>query len=108
MTQPIAIDIPHKLGREEAKRRLKSRIGELAGHIPGGAADVRTSWPSEDRMDLSVAAMGQTVAALLDVEDSVIKLRLQLPPMLSFLAGPIERAVRKNAAKALLPAPDKA
>ena len=102
MTKPIAIDIPHRLGREEAKRRLKSRVGELASHIPGGAADVKTGWPAENRMDLHVAALGQTVSAVLDVEESVIRLQLQLPAMLSFMAGPIERAIRKKGAAALL------
>ena len=102
MTQPINIDIPHRLGREEAKRRLKSRVGELASHIPGGAAEVKTSWPGEDRMDLSVAALGQSVRALLDVEENVIRLRLQLPAMLGFMAGPIERAIRKKGAAALI------
>ena len=101
MTEPITIDIPHRLGREEAKRRLQSRVGELAGHIPGGAADVRTSWPAEHRMDLRVAALGQVVAAVLDVEESVIRLKLQLPPALGFMAGPIARVIGKNTAKAL-------
>ena len=102
MNKPVVIDIPHKLGREEAKRRLKNRIGELASHIPGGAADVRSSWPTEDRMELSVDAMGQHVATVLDVEENIIRLQLQLPAMLSFMSGAIEKAIRKGGAAVLL------
>ena len=98
----MVIDIPHKLGREEAKRRLKSRIGELSSHIPGGAADVRTAWPSEDRMTLEVDAMGQSVSTVLDVAETHITLQLQLPAMLSFMSGAIEKAIRKGGAKVLL------
>ena len=102
MSQPMIIDIPHKLGREEAKRRLKSRTGELASFIPGGAADVRSAWPSDNRMTLSVDAMGQSVNTVLDVEETYIKLQLQLPAMLGFMAGTIESAIRKGGAKLLL------
>ena len=102
MSKPTVIDIPHGLGREEAKRRLKSRIGELAGHIPGGAADVRTEWPSEDRMTLSVEALGQSVNSVLDIDEKVIRLPLQLPAMLGFMSGAIEKAIRKRGAEVLL------
>lgn len=102
MSKPTIIDIPHSLGRDEAKRRLKSRIGELAGHIPGGAADVRTAWPSEDRMTLSVDALGQSVNSVLDIDEKVIRLQLQLPAMLSFMSGAIEKAIRKRGAEVLL------
>lgn len=102
MSKPTIIDIPHSLGREEAKRRLKNRIGELAGHIPGGAADVRTDWPSEDRMTLVVDAMGQSVSTVLDVEEKIIRLQLQLPAMLSFMAPMLEKAIRKKGAEVLL------
>lgn len=102
MTKPMIIDIPHKLGREEAKRRLKSRIGDLSNHIPGGAADVRTAWPTEDRMTLAVDAMGQSVNTVLDVNETHIKLQLQLPAMLSFMSGTIEKAIRAGAGKVLL------
>lgn len=98
----MIIDIPHSLGAEEAKRRLKSRIGELASHIPGGAADVRSNWPTEDRMTLSVDAMGQSVSTVLDVEDKIIRLQLQIPAMLSFMSGAIEKAIRKGGAAVLL------
>ena len=102
MSKPMIIDIPHNLGREEAKRRLKGRIGELSSHIPGGAADVRAAWPTDNRMTLSVDAMGQSVNTILDVEDTHIKLQLQLPAMLGFMSGVIEKAIRKGGAKVLL------
>ena len=98
----MMIDIPHSLGAEEAKRRLKSRIGELSSHIPGGAAEVRSNWPTEDRMTLSVDAMGQSVSTVLDVEDKIIRLQLQLPAMLSFMSGAIEKAIRMGGAAVLL------
>lgn len=101
MTPPTIIDIPHTLGREEAERRLRARIGELAGHIPGGMADVKSSWPGEHRMAIDVTAMGQLVSALLDVEESRVRVQLSLPPMLSFMAGLIGASVKDQGTKML-------
>jgi hypothetical protein len=99
------IDLPHTLGREEARRRIKARIGELPGHMPGGAAEVRSSWPDEYRMALDVAALGQSVSAMLDIEESRIRISLELPPMLRFAAGAIEAAIRRKGDSLLLRAP---
>jgi hypothetical protein len=102
MANPIVIDIPHRLGRAEARRRMAAGVGDLARHIPGGAADVTSSWPSEDRMLLDIAAMGQKIAATLDVEDAVLKVSLAVPPMLSFMSGPISAVVRQSAEALLI------
>ena len=106
---PVAtqIDVPHSLGRDEARRRLKARIGELSRHIPGGMADVQASWPAEDRMDLTVAALGQTVRGNLLVEESRIHVELMLPPMLAFMGGVIADAMRDKGGKLLLGPPNK-
>ena len=37
MTVPIEVDLPHKLGRDEAKRRIGGGFGRLAEFVPGGA-----------------------------------------------------------------------
>ena len=37
MSSPIVVDLPHKLGKQEAKRRIQNGIGKLKDHIPGGA-----------------------------------------------------------------------
>ena len=99
MTQPIIIDLPHSLGAQEAKRRMQDGIHKLQDHIPGGAA-VQSSW-SGDRLNLRIGAMGQEVDARLDVEESRIHLEVQLPPMLSFLAKPIEAILRRQGAELL-------
>ena len=42
MQRPIDVDLPHKLGRDEARRRIADNIHELKDHIPGGASHVET------------------------------------------------------------------
>ena len=37
MTQPIDVDLPHNLGKDEARRRIANNIHKLEEHIPGGA-----------------------------------------------------------------------
>ena len=66
MAQPIDVSVPHKLGREEAKRRIAANMGSLQRHIPGGAG-VTSNWVG-DRLDLGISAMGQTVDASITVE----------------------------------------
>lgn len=102
MAAPTIVEIPHQLGREEVRRRMSSRIGDLAKRIPGGMAEVSSSWASEDRMLLDVVAMGQKVAATVDVEDKLVRVSVVLPLMLSFMAGPISAIVRKSGEDMLL------
>ena len=102
MNKPTVVDIPHAIGRDAARERLRSRIGELAGHLPGGMAEVNSSWTSADRLVLEILAMGQRVTATLDVEDSFVRASFELPAMLSFMSGMISKAVRSKGAQLLL------
>ena len=95
MQQPIQVDLPHKLGREEARRRIANNIHKLTDHIPGGAAQVESSWTG-DELDLSVNALGQSVDAKIGVEESKIRVRVMLPGMLAMFAGPIEAMLQKK------------
>lgn len=91
---PIRIDLPHRLGAEEARRRIDGRIGSLQDHIPA-AADVRAAW-SGDRLGLTVAALGQEVNAALDVHDTFVRVEVLLPPALGFFRGVIEAGLRRG------------
>jgi hypothetical protein len=99
MTKPMIVDLPHKLGAEEAKRRIGGGIGQLRDHIPGGA-DVRSAWEG-DRMNLSVQAMGQEVAAKIDVQETIVRLEVQLPGFLSFFGNKVEGLIRRHGTELL-------
>ena len=101
MSVPVVIDVPHQLGRAGARERLRSRIGELGGHMPGGVGEVRSSWPSEDEMALEISAMGQTIPAKLEILDAVVRVHVSLPPMLAYFSGMIGAAVRDEGTKLL-------
>jgi hypothetical protein len=96
---PIRLDLPHSLGAEEARRRIDNGLGSLKDHIPG-AAEVRAAWTG-DQLGLQVMAMGQEVNARLDVLEAVVRVEMLLPPALSFLAKPIEIALRRGGTKML-------
>jgi putative polyhydroxyalkanoate system protein len=94
MTQPIEVDLPHKLGKDEARRRIANNIHKLQEHIPGGA-QVQTGWTG-DQLNLDVAAMGQSVTATIDVMDDKVRLKVLLPPVLGMFAGLIQGALQKR------------
>jgi hypothetical protein len=94
MTQPLEVDLPHKLGRDEARRRIASNVHKLQEHIPGGA-QVQSGWVG-DQLNLDVAALGQQVTATIDVEETKVRLRVLLPPALGFFGGVIQAALQKK------------
>ena len=101
MQRPIDVDLPHRLGKDEAKRRLGDNVGKLRDHIPGGASHVESRWDA-DTLHLSIGAMGQTVDAEVEVRDSTVHCRVMLPGMLSLLAGPIEAMLKAKGNDLLL------
>ena len=101
MQRPIDVDLPHRLGRDEARRRIAANIHKLENHIPGGTSQVESSW-SGDTLNLSVTAMGQSVDAKIDVMDAKVHCRVMLPGMLSLFAAPIEAMLNKKGGDLLL------
>jgi len=101
MQRPIDVDMPHKLGRDEARRRIATNIHTLKDHIPGGASQVDSSWAG-DTLNLKIHAMGQAVDAQITVEESKLHVRVMLSGMLAMFAGPIEAMLNKKGADLLL------
>lgn len=99
MTHPLVVDLPHRLGQAEAKRRIDRGIGRIADHVPGGA-EAEHDWAG-DRLNLRVTAMGQTVSAHIDVLEAVVRVELLLPPALSFFARPVEAMLRRKGTELL-------
>ena len=92
--QPIKVDLPHKLGRDEARRRIANNIHKLKEHIPGGA-QVESSWSGDD-LDLGIGALGQQVQAKIGVEETKVRVEVMLPGMLGMFAGTVEAMLQKK------------
>ena len=95
MQKPIQVDLPHKLGRDEARRRIANNIHKLQEHIPGGGAQVESAWQGDD-LDLAINALGQAVSAKIGVEETKVRVAVMLPGMLAMFAGPIEAMLQKK------------
>lgn len=96
----MRIAVPHSIGKDEARRRVRERSGEIANFIPGFAS-VSTAWPSEDRMDLTVGAMGQELSGTIEVDDNEVAFTVELPAALSFVEPMIRAQVEAKGRKLL-------
>ncbi len=99
MSSPISVDVPHRLGVEEARKRISGGVGSLKSFIPG-AAEVRSSW-NGDRLALQVVMMGQEVNAQIEVRETLARVELMLPPALAFFGKAIEAGIRRTGAELL-------
>lgn len=99
-SQPIHVDLPHKLGRTEARRRIADNVHKLASFFPGGGS-VTHEWQG-DRLDLVITAMSQTVTARIEVEEALLRLHVALPGLLGMMAAPIAAALKAKGGDLLL------
>jgi hypothetical protein len=94
MSAPLVVSIPHRLGREEATRRLKHGLTRAASTIPVLKVD-EEKW-EQDRMIFRVRALGQTASGHLDVADDHVRLEVTLPWLLQRFAQVAQAAIRNR------------
>lgn len=95
MSRELLVVLPHSLGREEARRRVKSAIDHAQAGLGQGIVNTSLAWPQPDRADVRVAALGHTVAAEIDVDDSNVRVRVLLPWLLAGLASKITQRIEQ-------------
>lgn len=87
--------VEHKLGQEEAVRRLKER-GEFVERAMGEqVGDLKQQWEG-NRLSFGFTAMGMRIEGTAQVEESRVELNTQLPLMAMMFKGAIEQRVRKE------------
>ena len=80
MSEPLVITISHKLGKEEALRRIKPALGSASKNFPVLNVDEET-W-SGDRLDFMVRAIDQVAAGNVQVGDDTVRLEVMMPWLL--------------------------
>ena len=94
MSAPLVVSIPHRLGREEATRRLKAGLTRAASSIPVLKVD-EERW-EKDRMIFRVRALGQAASGHVDVADDHVVVEVTLPFLLQRFAEIAQVAIRNR------------
>ena len=94
MTTPITINIPHQLGRAEARRRIETGFASIFRQLPGGGGTHSERWDG-NRLTFSVAGMGQTISGVVDVLDAAVTMHIELPGVLGIIASGLKGRLQK-------------
>lgn len=95
MSEPLVITIPHKLGKDEARRRIQPALGMVSRNFPVIAVEEEV-W-SGDRLSFRVRALNQVATGTVTVEDTYVRLEAVLPWLLHRFAELIQKTVAGRA-----------
>lgn len=95
MSKAITINIPHELGRAEARRRIEDGFGRFATQMGGVAGALTKDWDG-DRMNFSLQAMGQAISGVIEVAETTVRLEVLLPNLLGMIAGKLKGRLQKE------------
>jgi len=95
MSGPISVSLPHKLGADEAKRRIAANLDGLVAQLPANAR-VTSAWHG-DELAMGVAVLGQSVDARILVEEKLVRVSILLPPALGMFRDAIAKRLGRDA-----------
>jgi hypothetical protein len=89
------VRIPHRLGKDEALRRLKSGLGTAQTHF-GPALSVQKAVWTGDHVAFDIAAVGQSASASIDVAEDYVQVQVQLPWLIGQFVRKISPMIRSQ------------
>ncbi|WP_374468582.1 polyhydroxyalkanoic acid system family protein [Phenylobacterium sp.] len=95
MSKAITVNIPHELGRAEARRRIEEGFARFSSQMGAAAGAFTKSWDG-DRLSFSLQAMGQAISGAIDVQDTSVRLEVLLPNLLALVANKLKGRLQKE------------
>jgi len=95
MSQPVVVTIPHRLGKQEAIRRLQAGFKNVRSTFGEKFVVLKDDWAG-DHLDFRASLLGQATTGTVDVADDHVRLEVQLPWMLSLLANKAKESVQRQ------------
>jgi hypothetical protein len=92
MPEPLIVVIPHRLGKDEALRRIKEGIGRAKNEFAWLLSLEEETWAG-DRLSFRVSALGQRVSGSIDVYEANVRLEVVLPWLLARFAKAAQRVI---------------
>jgi hypothetical protein len=95
MSKPLVVSIPHRLGKAEAVRRLKSGLGSARADFGHVFTVQEETWVG-DTLSFRMSALGQAASGIIDVREDHARLEVQLPWLLARIAEKAQGLIRKR------------
>ena len=92
MSEPLIVVIPHRLGKDEALRRIKDGVGRAKSEFAYLLRIDSDTWEG-DRLSFAASALGQHANGIIDVYDGAVRLEVTLPWLLARFARAVQRVV---------------
>jgi hypothetical protein len=95
MSKPLLVSLPHRLGKEEAKRRLQAGFGNAQSNF-GNFFTVQDETWNGDQLTFRLSALGQAAAGTVDVAEDHVKIEVTLPWLLAKFAEKAQSMIQKQ------------
>lgn len=100
MSEPLVIVIPHRLGKEEAVRRIREGVAHAKTEFASLLRISDDRWDG-DRFSFAAAALGQHAHGFIDVYEGAVRLEVTLPWLLTRFAQAVQRVVGQRGQRLL-------
>jgi Putative polyhydroxyalkanoic acid system protein (PHA_gran_rgn) len=103
VARPITVNLPHNLGKAEARRRIEAGFGNMRQQLTGGLGGMvsfQERWEG-DRLHFEGSGLGQKLTGRLDVLADSVQIQIDLPEILAAIADRIAGALKKEGQKLL-------
>lgn len=97
----VNISMPHRLGREEATRRLKEKHAEIKSKHTYTVTDLTETWTSPDSMDFAFKVYGFSLTGNVESKDDSVDIAVDLPVAAMIVKGTIESEIKKELGQVL-------
>lgn len=95
MAQPFIVSIPHKLGKDEAIRRMQAGLEKIKSQY-GQVLQIDEEIWSGDRLAFRLTALKQQASGTIDIAEDHVKLEVMLPWLLAGLAHGAQAMIRER------------
>jgi len=92
MSEPLIVVIPHRLGKDEALRRIKDGISRAKTEFAWLLSLEEAAWTG-DRLSFRVSALGQRASGFIEVYEANVRLEVILPWLLARFAQAAQRVI---------------
>jgi hypothetical protein len=95
MSKPLTVSIPHRLGKAEAVRRLKTGLSSAQSDFKHIFTVQEETWVG-DTLTFRITSLGQSASGVIEVQEDHAQLEIQLPWLLHRIAEKAQGMIRSR------------